>query len=509
MIFAPAYNLPVIELAGTPLSLETLAQIGAGATVKIADSAKPRVEASRATIEAIVAKNASVYGVTTGFGKLADIPIPPDRLAELQVNLVRSHACGVGQPLPSEEVRVMMALRANVLAVGCSGIRLEVLQTLVDMLNADVLPIIPEQGSVGASGDLAPLAHLAMGVIGEGSVRHQGTVRPAASALADAGISAVQLEAKEGLALLNGTQALCSVGALAVCRAVRAAEVANIAGALTLEALMDTPAAFDERIMAVRPHRGQARCAGILRSLIEGSEIRESHRTGDARVQDAYSIRCMPQVHGAVWDALDHVRGVIEIESGSATDNPLVFSESGDVISGGNFHGAALAYAFDYAAIVTTDLSSISERRIERLVNPALSEGLPPFLSTDAGVSSGFMIPQVVAAALLNECKVLSHPASVDNVPTSAGKEDHVSMGMVAATKLRRIVDNTEKVLAIELIAACEGIEHRRPLRSSEPLERAHAAVRAVCPKVNRDRSLSADIEAVQAALPDILAATR
>lgn len=491
-------------LAGRPLSLKELAAIAAGAQVALDETAMGRVGASRAVIEKIVQEGQVVYGVTTGFGKLSDVVIPSDRLSELQFNLVRSHACGVGDPLPLPEVRAMMALRANVLAVGCSGVRPETLRALVAMLNADLIPVVPEQGSVGASGDLAPLAHLALAMIGEGECFYAGVRMPVGKAMSRAGLRPVELAAKEGLALLNGTQALCAVGGLALSRAWHLVQLADVTGALTLDALRDTPAAFDERIVGARPYAGQIESARRLRALIKGSEIRESHLHGDTRVQDAYSIRCMPQVHGAVRGVLDHVRTLVETESGSATDNPLVFAEEGDVVSGGNFHGAPLAYGFDYAAIGVTDLMSISERRIERLVNPDLSEGLPPFLSSDAGMNSGFMIPQVVAAALLNESKVLSHPASVDNVPTSAGKEDHVSMGMVAATKLRRIVANAERVLSIELLAACEGIEHRRPLMTSPQLESVFAFVRSIAPAVTKDRSLSVEIDALAARLGEI-----
>lgn len=484
-----------IPLDGKPLTLESLRAIADGAPVELTEGARQRMAASRAVIDQIVERGDVVYGVSTGFGKLSDVTISRERLPELQLNLVRSHACGVGDPLPIREVRAMTALRANVLAVGCSGARPVVAERLVQMLNAGVTAVVPEQGSVGASGDLAPLAHLALVLIGEGEAWLGGERLPGEEALRRSGIEPIQLEAKEGLAVLNGTQALTAVGGLAILQAERLALVADLVGIMTLEALRDTPAAFDERIQAIRPHPGQIACAANLRRLIAGSEIRESHRTVDTRVQDAYSLRCMPQVHGAVRDAIQHVRQKVEIESGSGTDNPLVFVDNGDVISGGNFHGAPLAMAFDYAAIAVTDLMSISERRIERLVNPDLSEGLPPFLTPDAGMSSGFMIPQVVAVALLNESKVLSHPASVDNVPTSGGKEDHVSMGMVAATKLRRVVANAERVLAIELLAAAEGIEYRRPLRSSAPVEKAHTTLRSFIPRVSTDRALGGEID--------------
>jgi histidine ammonia-lyase len=401
----------------------------------------------------------------------------------------------------------MLLLRANVLALGYSGARPVVVQTLVEMLERGLHPVIPEKGSVGASGDLAPLAHLALAAIGEGEAFYKGERLPGGEALRRAGIKPLALEAKEGLALLNGTQAMTAVGGLALRRACRVADAADIAGAMTLEALRGTPAAFDERIQLARPHPGQIEVAARLRDLLRDSEIRESHKSNDPRVQDAYSLRCIPQVHGAVRGALEHAREIVEIESGSATDNPLVLpvGESGDVefevISGGNFHGAPLALAFDYAGIAITDLASISERRIERLINPDLSEGLPAFLTAHPGTSSGFMIAQVSAVALLNEMKVLSHPASVDNVPTSAGKEDHVSMGMTAATKLRTMVENAEHVVAIELLAAAEGLEYRLPLQPGRGVKRAYNVVRSLVPRLVEDRVLSYEIQKIAAAI--------
>jgi histidine ammonia-lyase len=369
------------------------------------------------------------------------------------------------------------------------------------MLERSVHPVVPEKGSVGASGDLAPLAHLALSCIGEGESIYQGRRMDGGEALRLAGIEPLELEAKEGLALLNGTQALAAVGGLALVRASRAARVADVAGAMSLEALRGTPAAFDERIHRARPHRGQQQAAAHLLELLRESEIRASHLENDPRVQDAYSLRCMPQVHGAVRDALLHARTSVEIETGSATDNPLVFAADGDVLSGGNFHGAPLALGFDYAAIALVHLGNMSERRIDRLVNPDKNEGLPPFLTSHAGVASGFMVGQIAAVALLNECKVLVHPASADNLPTDGGKEDHVSMGMTAATKLRQIVDNLEHVLAIELLCAAEGLEYRAPLLPGRGVERAHAAVRQHVPRLERDRALSGDIEKIAQAI--------
>ena len=468
--------------------------------VGLASSASSKMAGSRAVIERIVEEGEAVYGVNTGFGKLSDIRIPKQELAALQLNLVRSHCCGLGDPLSEPESRAMLLLRANVLAKGLSGARPLVAETLLKMLAADVTPIIPEKGSVGASGDLAPLAHLALCAIGEGMALLRSQVMAASDALRSAGIEPLVLQAKEGLALLNGTQAMCAVGGLAMARGRRLAATADIAGAMSLEALLGTPVAFDERIHRARPHKGQVAVAEHLQHLLRDSEIRRSHETGDRRVQDAYSIRCMPQVHGAVRDALDHALGILEIESGSATDNPLVF-ENGDVLSGGNFHGAPLAMSMDYAAIALTDLMSISERRIDRLVNPDLNEGLPPFLTSHPGTCSGFMIAHVAAVSLLAEAKVLAHPASIDNLPTSGGKEDHVSMGMTSALKLRTIVGLAEKVLAIELLAAAEGLEYRKPLKPGAGVEDAFQRVRGLVPRLTEDRVLSVDIERVALAI--------
>ena len=487
-----------MELNGQTLTLTEIATVAFGeAPVKVSSSARPRVLASRKVIEDIVGRDDIVYGVSTGFGKLSDVRIPHDALAELQLNLVRSHACGIGNPLSEPEVRAMMLLRANVLALGFSGIRLEIIDALCELLNRRVSPVIPEKGSVGASGDLAPLAHLALSLIGEGEAFFQGERMESREALRRAGLKPVELQAKEGLALLNGTQAMHAVGGLALLRAKRLIRVVDVAGATSLEALKGTPAAFDPRLQDARPHPGQRKVAKHLMSILEGSDIRRSHLKDDPRIQDAYSLRCMPQVHGAIRDALSHCENVLLIESGSATDNPLVFSESGDVISGGNFHGAPLALTFDYAAIALTDLMSISERRIERLVNPDMNEGLPAFLARRPGMESGFMIAHVAAAALLNEAKVLAHPSSVDSVPTSGGKEDHVAMGMTGALKLRTIVDLAENLTAIELLAGAEALEHRRPLKAGVGVERAFTTLRKTSPPLTQDRSLSDDIARV------------
>jgi histidine ammonia-lyase len=487
-----------MELSGKPLSLEQIADVAYGREpVQIAASVRPRILASRKVVDDIVTREAGVYGVNTGFGKLADVRIPCGEIGALQLNLIRSHACGIGPPLSEPEVRAMMLLRANVLTLGFSGVRPEVIELLCQMLNQRVHPVVPEKGSVGASGDLAPLAHLALNLIGEGEAFFAGNRMDSGEALKGAKLKPVKLEAKEGLALLNGTQAMHAVGGLSISRAKRLTSIADVAGAMTLEGLRDTPAAFDPRLQEARPHPGQKAVAAHLNSLLQESEIRESHRKNDPRVQDAYSVRCMPQVHGAVRDVLAHCEQILSVESASATDNPLVFADSGDVVSGGNFHGAPLALAFDYAAIALTDLMSISERRIDRLVNPDKSEGLPAFLARNAGLESGFMIAHVAAASLLNEARVLAHPASVDNVPTSGGKEDHVSMGMTSALKLRSIVDLAENLFAIELLAGAEALEHRHPLRAGKGVERAFKLVREVAKPLTADRALSGDIARV------------
>jgi histidine ammonia-lyase len=494
----------MIQLDGQRLSLAQIAAVAsAKENVALSTSARERVEQSRAVVERIVAEGRTVYGVNTGFGRLSDVRIEPGELWALQLNLVRSHACGLGNPLSIAESRAMLLLRANVLALGFSGCRPIVIEKLIEMLERGVTPVIPEKGSVGASGDLAPLAHLAQTVIGEGEAFFDGQRVTSADALRQARMEPLQLEAKEGIALLNGTQAMAAVGGLALHRAERVARVADMAGAMTLEALKGTPAAFDERIHAARPHHGQNEVAAHLRDLLRDSQIRESHLENDPRVQDAYSLRCMPQVHGTVRDALAHGREIVEIETGSATDNPLVFTDTGEVISGGNFHGAPLALAFDYAAMAVTDLMSITERRIDRLVNPDANEDLPPFLTTQAGSASGFMMLQIVAASLLNEAKVLAHPASIDNVPTDGGKEDHVSMGMTAAIKLRTIVELSEMMTAIELIAAAQGLEFRAPLQPGKGVKQAHDVVRKYVAPLTSDRAMSLEVERLAQVLRD------
>ena len=492
----------MIQLDGQKLTLEQIADVAYGREqVTLSAAARGRIDAARQVVEKIVEENRTVYGVNTGFGRLSDVRIDRDELQQLQLNLVRSHACGVGNPLSEPESRAMLLLRTNVLACGLSGARAGVVDTLIQMLERGVVPVIPEKGSVGASGDLAPLAHLALVAIGEGEAFYQGQRVNGGEALKRAGIPAIRLEVKEGLALLNGTQAMGAVGALALERAERVTHLADVAGAMSLEALKGTPVPFDPRIHEARPHRGQIDVATHLRTLLADSEIRESHIENDPRVQDAYSLRCMPQVHGAVRGALRHVREVLEIETGSGTDNPLVFAKTGDVLSGGNFHGAPLALALDYAAFAITDLISIIERRIDRLVNPDANEDLPPFLTEQAGTASGFMMLQVTAVALLNEAKILAHPASIDNVPTDGGKEDHVSMGMTAATKLRSIVRLAEDVLAIELIVAAQGLEYRKPLSPGRGAKAGYEIVRGHVAQLTTDRSMSGDIASISDAI--------
>jgi histidine ammonia-lyase len=494
----------VIWVGDGTLSLDDIASVAYGTeTAELSTDSVERMARSRESVERILKLGAIVYGVNTGFGRLSDYAIPNDQLQTLQRNLVRSHAAGTGRPLDEAETRALLLLRANALGLGFSGARPAVAQLIMALLANNVIPVIPEKGSVGASGDLAPLAHLALVLIGEGEAFLNGERMSGGEALRRAGLTPLTLEAKEGLAILNGTQAMNAVGGLALWRAFRISHAALIASAMSLEALLGTPVAFDERIHRARPHPWQIKTAEQLRGLLRDSEIRLSHLVGDARVQDAYSLRCIPQVHGAVMAALEHARETFDIESGSATDNPLIFidGDQTEVLSGGNFHGAPLGLAMDYAAIALADLGSICERRIDRLINPDLNESLPAFLTPHAGVSSGFMIAHVCAVSLLAECKILAHPVSVDNLPTSGGKEDHVSMGMTAALKLRTSVENMEKVVAIELLCAAQGIDFRRPLRAGAGVEAAFSIVREIVPKLEEDRPLAADIDAVAAAI--------
>jgi histidine ammonia-lyase len=493
--------LKALHINGNDLTLEAVREVALERRPVLLDSAaRAAVSRARAVVDALVASNTVSYAITTGVGKLSDVRIAGEQIREMQVNLVRSHAVGVGEALAATDVRAMMLLRANSLSKGFSGVRAEIIDALCEMLNRGVTPFVPSQGSVGASGDLAPLAHLALALIGEGEcLDDKGARIPAAEALRRAQIKPVVLEAKEAVSLINGTQGMLAVGILAFLAAEILVDTADVIGALTLDALRGTDAAFDERIHQARPHRGQLKTAENLRRMLEGSQIRESHR-GCSRVQDAYSLRCMPQVHGAVRDTLARCREVMEIEVNSAVDNPLVFVKNptqadgeGDVISGGNFHGEPVAFALDFLGIALSALAGISERRLERLVNPALNEGLPPFLAAGAGLNSGFMMPQVTAAALVSENKILAHPASVDSITTSGNKEDFVSMGMTASLKLKRIIDNTRNAMAIEAMAAAQALDFVAPLKTGKRGLAAHAAIRSVCATMDKDRVMYQD----------------
>jgi histidine ammonia-lyase len=476
--------------------------------VALCPEARARVAASRRAIDAIAAGGDSaprVYGVNTGFGALSETRISSADVRALQLNLVRSHACGVGPLLPADQVRAILLLRAQVLALGHSGVREVVIERLLDLLNQGLVPCVPAQGSVGASGDLAPLAHVALALVGEGEVLDAGGRVPSAEALARAGLEALVLEAKEGLALINGTQYMAGIGALALLDAARLCTVADVAGAMSLEALKGSGKPFDERVMAVRPHPGQKASAANLRALLDGSAIMESHRDC-GKVQDAYSLRCMPQVHGASRDALAWASEVVERELNGVTDNPLVFlDEDGgaELISGGNFHGQPLALALDLAAMAVAELADVSERRVEQLVNPALSSGLTPFLAKNSGLESGYMIAQVASASLVSENKVLAHPASVDSIPSSAGKEDHVSMGSVSARKLVQVVANVRISLAIEAITAAAGLDQRLPLTPGRGVRATYDAVRSRVRVADGDRPLHRDIEAASELIGD------
>jgi len=506
--------LKALHINGNDLLLEEVREVAEQRrVVLLAPDARAAVDRARAVVDALVAENRVSYAITTGVGKLSDVRIAGEQIRELQVNLVRSHAVGVGEPLSAAETRAMMLLRANSLSKGHSGVRAAVIDTICEMLNRGVVPMVPSQGSVGASGDLAPLGHLALALLGEGEcLDEKGARVPASDAMRRAQVKPLVLEAKEAVSLINGTQGMLAVGVLALLAAETLADTADVIGALVLDALRGTDVAFDERIHQARPHSGQLKTASNLRRMLEGSQLRESHRDCD-RVQDAYSLRCMPQVHGAVRDTLIHCREVMEIEVNSAVDNPLVFmrttdhggmgaltrpaerrsGDKADVISGGNFHGQPIAFVLDFLGIALTALAGISERRLERMVNPALNEGLPPFLAAGAGLNSGFMMPQVVAASLVSENKVLAHPASVDSITTSGNKEDYVSMGMTAALKLRKIVENTRNAMAIEAMAAAQALDLLAPLKTSKRGQAAHAAIRSVCATMDRDRVLYQD----------------
>jgi len=494
-----------ILLTGNDLTFEQFYAVALeGSKVSLAPAAEQRMNASRTVVDKLVASRETAYGINSGFGKLASVRISAEQVRQLQVNLVRSHACGVGPPLNEAQTRGMMLLRANALAKGFSGIRPTIVEMLCDMLNAKVHPVIPSQGSVGASGDLAPLAHLAQVMIGEGRVAFQGKTLAGGEALRRAGIRPLALEAKEGLSLLNGTQGMLALLSLALRQADILTDTADVAAALSLDALRGSPGAFDPRITEVRPYAGAAQTARNLARLNAGSQIRESHRSvqRDPRVQDPYSLRCTPQVHGSVRDTLASARQMAAVELNSATDNPLVFVSvsagalGGEIISGGNFHGQPLAMVADHVAIATATLGGIVERRIEKMTNPHTSM-LPAFLTPEPGLNSGFMIAQVTAAALTSENKALAIPHSVDSIPTSGDQEDYVSMGMSAARRLDRMLENLQHTLAIELLCACQGIDLLAPLETGTLAKHAYNLVRSKSPKLTADRALAAEIEAV------------
>ncbi|NVI97155.1 MULTISPECIES: histidine ammonia-lyase [unclassified Myxococcus] len=501
---------PRILIDGDTLKLEEILQVARNeATVELSPDAATRVRASRALVDRVAAGDTPAYGINTGFGTLAEVRIDKKDLRDLQRNLILSHACGVGTPLPLPEARALLLLRCNVLAKGYSGIRMETLALALDMLNREVVPVVPERGSVGASGDLAPLAHLALVLIGEGEAFYQGQRMPAKQALERAGLQPVVLEAKEGLALVNGTQAMCAVGTLLQLRAESLADLADVAGAMTLEGLLGSHKPFIPEIHDVRAHPGQKDVAAHLRRILVGSELVESH-IHCSKVQDPYSLRCMPQVHGAAREGIAFSRRILEVEVNSATDNPLVFADTERIVSGGNFHGQPISLAMDVVAMALTQLSSISERRVEQLVNPALSN-LPAFLAKNSGLNSGFMIAQVTSAALVAESRVLSHPASVDSIPSSAGREDHVSMGMTAALKGRQVSDFARSCLAIEILVAAQALDFRLPLKPGKGALAAYELVRSKVPHMDKDRELHRDIEAVTQLVDsgELLAAVR
>jgi histidine ammonia-lyase len=486
---------------GSPLTPQQVVEVAYGRVeAKAADDLEARLQPARDIVDAAVESNQVVYGITTGFGALANTHIGKEEGEALQYNLLRSHATGVGPPLPDEIVRAMLLLRARTLAQGYSGVRPEIVHGLLEMLDRNILPVVPSQGSVGASGDLAPFAHLALPLIGEGEVKANGEV----VAAADSGLNPISLHTKEGLSLLNGTEGMASMGAIALDRARRLVDAADIAVALTVEAMMGSGRPFRPEVHQLRPHPGQIRSAKRIANLLDGSSIMASHTDDfDHAVQDAYSLRCSPQVHGAVTDTLDHMEAVLSREMGSVVDNPIVFPESGEVLSGGNFHGQPLAFVLDFATIAVSELASISERRTNRILDPVRSRGLPAFLAADPGVNSGYMISQYVQAALVAENKILAHPASVESIPTSGGQEDHVSMGWGAGKKLLEVLDNVRRVLAIEILCAVQGIDYRAPLEPAFGTAAIASIVREHVPTLAGDRSLSNEIEIVADLIAD------
>ncbi len=493
-----------IRLSGERLTVVDVWMVACrGAHAELSDESRGKMRAARELVErAAHGSREHTYGVNTGFGRFVSRSIPEELTEELQLRLLRSHACGVGEPYPDEIVRAAMLLRANALAKGNSGARIETVELLIELLNRGILPYVPSRGSVGASGDLAPLAHLALPLVGEGEAIVEGERVPGADALAQIGVEPLRLQAKEGLSLVNGTQFMASFAALGLVRARRLARVADIACALSLEALQGSRNSFLPQIQALRGLKGQAESAANVLRLLEGSAINEAHRWCD-KVQDAYSLRCAPQVHGAARDLLDYVDYTVSAELNAATDNPLVLVEDELLVSNGNFHGQPLAFALDALAMAVAELANISERRVERLVNPNLSDGLPAFLTTDGGLNSGFMIAQYVAASLVSENKVLCHPASVDSIPTSAGQEDHVSMGNASGLKAWQVLANAESALAIELLAGAQAVEFLAPLEPGGGVRAARAHVRELSPRLRDDRPLAADIEAVATSIRD------
>jgi histidine ammonia-lyase len=493
-----------IRLTGDDLRIEDVWAVAFGdADAALSDEARTKMRAARELVErAAHGSREHTYGINTGFGRFVSRSIPEEQTEELQLRLLRSHACGVGEPYPTEIVRAAMLLRANALAKGTSGARIETVELLLECVNRGVLPYVPSRGSVGASGDLAPLAHLALPLVGEGEAWHDGELLSGADALAAAGLEPTQLAAKEGLSLINGTQFMAAFGSLGLVRARRLAAAADLACALSLEALQGSRTSFLPQIHRLRPLRGQAASAANIIRLLEGSAIIEAHKWCD-KVQDAYSLRCAPQVHGAARDLLDYVEGTFAVELNAATDNPLVLVEDELLVSNGNFHGQPLAFALDALAMASSELANISERRVERLVNPNLSDGLPAFLTADGGLNSGFMILQYVAASLVSENKVLCHPASIDSIPTSAGQEDHVSMGNAAGLKAWQVLANSERALAIELLAGAQGVEFLAPLEPGAGVRATHAFVRSLSERLRDDRPLAGDIEAVAVAIRD------
>jgi histidine ammonia-lyase len=482
---------------GEELTLGDVVAVARGAPVEFGDAARGRVGAARAVIQRVVTSGETVYGVTTGFGSLADVRIDPSQAAALQLGIVQSHATAVGRPLSRREARAMLLLRAHVLALGYSGVRPLIVDRMVEMLNRDLIPAVPEQGSLGASGDLAPLANLALPLIGRGELlTADGGTEPAGVALAAAGLAPIALEAKEGLALVNGTQGMLAVGVLAADRVANLARAADVAAAMSVEASFGTDAPFDERLQRLRPHPGQSASATNLRTLLAGSPILSSHRDSPHLVQDAYSFRCAPQVHGATRDALAYTEGVLRIEAGAVSDNPIVLPDDDEVRSGGNFHGQPVAVALDTLALATVGLASISERRLYRMLDPKQNNGLPAFLIEGSGLNSGFMLVQYTAASLVSECKSLAHPASVDSIPSSAGQEDHVSMGMIAARHARDIVTNAELVIAMEAMAAAQALDLRAPLQPAAATRAARDAIRTAVPFLEADRELRPDMDA-------------